>query len=116
MFGRSTPRPERSKGAGMTSSQGSHTTLTSYLHALEADVGTILKKAHRCKKKFDGEAINWGDVACVETAQVTTNDGEIYYLICIEEVSPDSWRLGSYIYLWLKRMGHTHEFRIQTAW
>ena len=53
------------------------------------------------------DAVNWGDLSCVEAALVLTDEGRSYYRVMIEEASPDAYKLGVYVRDWLAKRGWT---------
>lgn len=58
---------------------------------------------------FPREAVNWGDLHCVDVRQVVEADGFTYWLVNIEEVSPDAYELRQAIETRLAERGITAE-------
>ena len=63
------------------------------------------------KKDFDGEAINWGDLCCVDVG-VNMSGG---YTVVIEEATPDCPNFHAYIYDSLSAAGY-HNVEVFTEW
>lgn len=61
------------------------------------------------------DAVNWGDLSCVEAALVLTDEGRSYYRVMIEEASPDAYHLGVYVRNWLAKHGWT-DVEVLTEW
>lgn len=61
------------------------------------------------------DAVNWGDLSCVEAALVLTDEGRSYYRVMIEEASPDAYKLGVYVRDWLAKRGWT-DVEVLTEW
>jgi len=73
------------------------------LSLYELDEETILRVNSRKLKKLhlDEEAINWGDVGCVEVK----GKDEGIYIAYVEEASPDAMIFREWIEQWLERWG-----------
>ena len=59
------------------------------------------------------DAVNWGDLGCVE-ASVVVSLKEIYFVL-IEEASPDAWEFHKFIGEYLRERGFEN-VRVQTEW
>ena len=61
------------------------------------------------------DAVNWGDLSCVEAALGQTDEGRRYYRVMIEEASPDAYKLAVYVRDWLAKRGWT-DVEVLTEW
>lgn len=55
------------------------------LQEVQNEINTFLAKLN--PKDFD-EAINWGNLSCIEVCKCKNQDGDINYKILIEEADP----------------------------
>lgn len=55
------------------------------LKQLRAAATAACKAAVEAKDTMPNEAVNWADLTCVEAAHVTTDSGDSYYQVSIEE-------------------------------
>lgn len=67
------------------------------LKALVADANEIIAAAKNYKSRFAGEAINWGDLSCLEARSWTNDSGDAGYTVHIEEVSPTAAKFLNFI-------------------
>ena len=70
---------------------------------------------HAAEAAGIADAVNWGDLSCVEAALVLTDEGRSYYRVMIEEASPDAYKLGVYVRDWLAKRGWT-DVEVLTEW
>jgi hypothetical protein len=64
---------------------------------------------------FSDEAINWGDLGCVESSYVLNDSGENYCEVLIEEAAPDCAEFQAAIQLELGKRGWPY-VRVRTEW
>lgn len=82
--------------------------LISNLYVLDKDT---IRRVDKIKiKDFNDEAINYGDLHCVEVKRI----GEDRFLARIEEAAPESYGFRKYLEGWLERWGWDVE--IKTDW
>ena len=61
------------------------------------------------------EAINWGNLNCIEASYTIDQDGYEYYCVIIQEASPDAMMFGNEIYNRLTKIWNK-PIAIQTEW
>ena len=61
------------------------------------------------------DAVNWGNLSCVEAALVLTDEGRSSYWVIIEGASPDAYNLVTYVEDWLAKRGWT-DVVVLTEW
>ena len=59
--------------------------------------------------------VNWADLHCMEAAFVTTDTGDTYSTVTIEEASPDAWDFQKLVADELFKKGHAN-VRVITEW
>ena len=70
---------------------------------------------HAAEAAGIADAVNWGDLSCVEAALVLTDEGSRYYWVIIEEAPPDAHNLVTYVEDWLAKRGWT-DVVVLTEW
>lgn len=75
------------------------------LKALELCADAAVVEAETQIERFEGEAINWGDVGCVGAEWYVGADDNTGYRVWIEEADPAAYRLRDFIRGHLARHG-----------
>lgn len=75
------------------------------LKQLRAAATEACQQAIAARATMPNEAVNWADLKCNEAAFVTTDSGEGYYRVCIDEAAPESNKLREFIYSQLNSAG-----------
>lgn len=63
---------------------------------------------------FAGEAINWGDLHCIEVLMCEDEKGREFWLVKIEEAAPESSKLCEFVRTYLSKRGIDAE--VKTEW
>lgn len=86
------------------------------LTQLKSDTETLLKTAAEFKDRFVKDAINWGNLHCVEACYVLDEEGKERYQLRIEECDPGAGELKRYIIKSLAPHYKDDEFEVITEW
>lgn len=86
------------------------------LTALRNDTESILDEAKQYIKDFQGDAINWGDLHCLDASECFGADGKRVLRVYIEECSPDAGTLRRHIIAKLRDRGYTEDIDIVLEW
>ena len=73
-----------------------------------------------CQAAFNNEkcredAVNWGDLGCIEARLCADEEGNTWYHVLIEEASPGCHALCSYVQQYLESVGLV-DVEIVTEW
>lgn len=86
-----------------------------YLAKLREETNRILEEAATHKLDFDRDPINWGDLSCVAVESILDDERHSCRIIRIEEASPQSPKLCSYIKDELEKRGYKG-LTVKTEW
>ena len=90
--------------------------LTLFLGTLKHVANTGCEKAKGIKECFD-EAVNWGDLGCVEARYVVNELGEEHFHVIVEEADPACSKLQAYLRDYLcDRIPGTLNIEVTTEW
>lgn len=84
------------------------------LKELREATDECIEMARESRDTFD-EAINWGDLGCVEASKVITDKGTERYVVLIEEASPDCIDFQEFISFELGLKGFD-KVEVRTEW
>lgn len=86
------------------------------LRRLRADAEAACVEAATRKRHYSGDAINWGNLRCVEALFVVSdNDGAMRYQARVEEASPSCVKLPRWIEGRLRERGW-YAVEVLTEW
>ncbi len=84
------------------------------LKELKEIVNHLLEE-HNLKEFAKEDAINWGDLKCVESCYIVNDEDKKYFSVLIEEASPDCCKLTEYLTKRLVELGY-NKVEIRTEW
>lgn len=71
-------------------------------------------KAAKDSDDLKEQAVNWGDLWCVNVEWVCTKENE-YWRVTIDEASPDAWKFKEFIQQYLFANGYP-DTQVETEW